>query len=76
MKGVIDIVNISVHHYDYDVRKQIFGTPLIPNDVELKDIIKTLKEDGITCTAVAVLYQDVGDFKEFYNNFMIWAIDL
>lgn len=76
MKGVIDIVNISLHHYDYDIRKQIFGTSLIPNDIELKDIIKTLKICGITCTSVAVLYQDIGDFKEFYNNFMIWAIDL
>ena len=76
MKGAVDIVNISVHHYDYDARKQIFGTPLIPSDKELKDVIKILKDDGITCTAVAVLYEDFGGFKEFYNNFMIWAIDL
>ena len=76
MKSVVDIVNISVHHYNYETRKQIFWTSLIPDDNELKNIIKTLKDYGMTCTAVAVLYQDIENFKEFYNNFMSWAIDL
>ena len=76
MKNVVDIVNISVHHYDYETRKQIFWTSLIPDDNDLKSIIKSLKDDVITCTAVAVLYQDIENFKEFYNNFMSWAVDL
>lgn len=76
MKDVIDIVNISVHHYNYETRKQIFWTSLIPDDSELKYIIKTIKKYNITCTAVAVLYQKIENFKEFYNNFMLWSIDL
>jgi len=76
MKNVVDIVNISVHHYDYETRKQIFWTSLIPDNNDLKSIIKSLKDDNITCTAVAVLYQNIENFKEFYNNFMSWAIDL
>lgn len=76
MKNVVDIINISVHHYDYEKRKQIFWTSLIPDDNDLKSIIKILKDDGIICTAVAVLYQYIENFKEFYNNFMLWAVDL
>ena len=76
MKNVVDIVNISVHHYNYEIRKQIFWTLLIPDDNDLKSIVKILKDDGITCTAVAVLYQNIENFKEFYDNFMSWAVDL
>ena len=76
MKNIVDIVNISVHHYDYEARKQVFGTSQIPDDSGLKDIIKTLKKGNISCTAVAVLYEKIDNFNEFYNDFVSWAMNL
>jgi len=76
MNGIVDIVNISVHHYDYNQRQNIFKTLYIPSDEELKRIIGKLKENNITCTSVAVLYKKIEDFNEFYKNFMMWSMNL
>ena len=76
MEDVVDIVNISLHHYNYDKRKKIFGTSSIPNDVELRNIVKKLKEKNITATAVCVLYEDIGNFNNFYDKFTNYAKDL
>ncbi|MBP3635792.1 MAG: radical SAM protein [Bacilli bacterium] len=76
MAGIVDVVNISVHHYDYINRQSIFCTPYIPDDVSLKRIIEILKNNGTTCTAVAVLYNKIENFEDFYNNFISWAINL
>lgn len=73
---VVDIVNISLHHYDYHERKKIFGTSTIPNDEDIKKIVNTLRENNISSTAVSVLYKDIGNFKDFYNHFTTWAKDL
>lgn len=74
--GIVDIVNISIHHYDYIKRQTIFNTPYIPDDMDLRNIIDILKNNGTTCTAVAVLYNKIDNFEEFYNNFISWAINL
>ena len=73
---VVDIVNISVHHYNYINRQNIFNTSHIPDDISLKKIISDLKSNGISCTAVAVLYDKIENFEVFYNNFVSWAINL
>ena len=72
----VDIVNISVHHYDYKNRKIIFNTPYIPDDASLKRIIEALNNNGTTSTAVAVLYDKIENFEDFYNNFISWAMNL
>lgn len=76
MAGIIDIVNISLHHYDYNERQNIFKTSYIPDDEQLKNIIKKLKHYDISCTSVAVLYKKIENFKEFYNNFINWSNEL
>ena len=76
MDSVVDIVNISTHHYDYHERKKIFGTSSIPSDEEIRKIINGLKESNISATAVAVLYKDVGNFMKFYEKYTNWAKDL
>ena len=74
MAGVVDIVNISLHHYDENVRKnEILRTNFIPTNAELKEIIKIGNECGITFTAVAVLYKKFEIFKNFYNKFVEFA---
>ena len=59
MEGVIDIVNISLHHYDYKQRREIFGTKYIPSNEDLKSIIQKLNQKNITVTSVAVIYDNV-----------------
>lgn len=74
--GVVDIVNISIHHFDYLKRQDIFKTSHIPSDASLENIIKFLKDNGITCTAVSVLYDKIDNFFEFHDNLVAWATKL
>lgn len=76
MIRIVDIVNISVHHYNFEKRKKIFGTSQIPSDEQLKEIVQILKEKGITSTAVTVLYKKIDNFKLYYEKFKNWAIDI
>ena len=76
MIGVVDIVNISLHHYNYDIRKQIFNTSYVPSNEQLNDLVKKLKYYNITSTAVAVLYKEYDNFINFYNNFVLWAMNI
>ena len=76
MSSIVNIVNISLHHYDYEMRKKIFGTSSIPNDNDLKKIIDKLRDNNISATAISVLYRDVDNFKEFYSKFTTFAKSL
>lgn len=77
MKDIVDIVNISIHHYDYNERMDIFGTRFIPSNDELKTLITNLNDNNITVTAVTVLYKEYdNDFRKFFDNFTFWAKDL
>ena len=73
---MVDIINISVHHYDFNIRKEIFKTNNILNDSQLKSIISDLKKQKIIVSAICVLNKEVNDFKSFYNRFSDWAINL
>lgn len=76
MLDVINIMNISVHHYDYEKRKEIFKTSLIPSDEELRKIVKRFSDNNIKCTSVAVLNEEIKDFRSFYNNFVKWSKEI
>lgn len=77
LSNLVDIINISVHHYDFAERKIIFGTDAIPNDVTLHDLVGWCSWKGIKTTAVSVLYKEYdNDFKKFYSNFKDWAIKI
>lgn len=73
---MVDIINISVHHYDFNIRKEIFKTNNILNDTRLKSIISDLKNKKIAVSAICVLNKEIDDFEEFYNQFSDWAISL
>ena len=71
---VFDIINISLHHYDYEKRKDIFGTPIIPSNSDVYYMTHILKKRGITTTSVAVV--DCDDttpvrFKSFVKDFSV-----
>lgn len=73
MEGIVDIVNISVHHYNSNIRTNIFNTILIPSNYELKNTIKKGKELGLSFTCACVLYKKFEDFKTFYDKFVEFA---
>lgn len=71
MDGVVNIVNISVHHYDETIRKsEIFQTEHVPSDLELKQICYECSKIGITCTGVAVIFKKFESFDNFYHKFV------
>ena len=59
LKGKIDHVNISRHHYDDEINESIFGTDTIPDSRELRTIVKELNKIGIDVTYSAVLTEDL-----------------
>lgn len=71
MYPIIDIVNISLHHFDYLSRREIFGTKYIPSNEDLKIIIKNLNEQSITVSSVAVIYkqEDIQSFVKSFTEF-------
>jgi pyruvate-formate lyase-activating enzyme len=76
MNGVVDIVNISVHHYDEEKRKECFGIKRknILTYEYYSNIVRVLKTEGIKVTAVSVLYKELDmPFKEFIGNFTEWC---
>lgn len=70
--GVIDYVNISIHHYDYNKRNSIFGC-ITKTDDEYSDIIDKLNNIGITTSAISVIYEPIPNFKVFMNDFINWC---
>ncbi len=79
MKGIVDIVNISVHHYDIEKRKESFGTS-IEDRISYsyyRSLVKKLKEYNIKVSAVSVIYKKLGEtFSDFIENFTIWCKSL
>jgi len=76
INGVVDIVNISVHHYDYEVRRSnIFKTKYIPSNNDLKSINNALARHGIKTTSIAVInnQMNVTDWVEFLVMFSMFS---
>lgn len=75
MCGVIDIVNVSVHHYMPSERINAFGGGGVhSNDRYYKYIVKALKNIGIHTTAVAVIYKPLKEgFGCYISNFSEWC---
>lgn len=71
---VVDILNISVHHPDYNVRVyEIFRTFKILDNDGLRDIIKKLNGYGVSVTAVAVIDKVHEDIEQFVYDFAKFA---
>jgi uncharacterized Fe-S cluster-containing radical SAM superfamily protein len=72
-KQVLDIVNISVHHYDREKRCKAFGTSFVFNQLDYKEMISSF---GLWkhFTCICVLYEKLDcDFKHFVFNLVGWA---
>lgn len=64
--GVVDIVNISVHHYDYETRRsKIFRTKYVPSNEDLKLINNRLHKNGIKTTSIAVIYEPIDSYIDY-----------
>lgn len=78
MEGVIDYVNISIHDYRPEVRKDILGFAI--QDLRYETLVKELSKVGITCSASAVIYKPIelygsptNDFTWWLNKFIRWS---
>lgn len=74
LEGVIDYVNISVHHYDEIKRKEIFKTCILKNN-DYTEVIDLLKKYGIKTSAVGVIFSPIDDFPVYFNEFISWCKD-
>lgn len=68
-KDFIDYINISIHDYNIDKRKEIMGFII----EDYKDIIKECNKAGITCSATGVLFRHIDNFPIWRDNFIKWA---
>lgn len=75
MRGVVDIVNVSVHHYLPSERIKAFGVyGTHSDDIYYEYIVKALKNTGIHTTAVAVIYTPLEEgFECYISNFSKWC---
>jgi len=63
---VVDIVNISVHHYDYEVRRsKIFRTKYVPSNEDLKLINQKLHGLGVKTTSIGVIYEPIDEYLDY-----------
>lgn len=75
LDGVVDYINISVHDYRKEERNDVFRFR-DNNYIHEKDYSRVTKEllnIGITCSAVAVLYKEINNFKEWMDGFIKWC---
>lgn len=75
IKGVVDFVNVSVHHYDFEARYYAFGCPdKYLTESMYQAINDVLHECGIKVTAVAVLYKELNEtFVSFLRKLSNWC---
>lgn len=75
MQGVVDIVNISVHHFLPSERISAFGCyGQHETDSFYSTIVSHLKDVRIHTTAVAVIYKPIDDdFRAFVSKFSEWC---
>lgn len=72
LKGKIDHVNISRHHYDDEINESVFKTSSVPNSDKLKILVKELNKVGIDVTYSAVITEGLND-KESIEKFIKYA---
>lgn len=68
-EGVINYVNISVHHYSHYDRENIFGCK-VPSVMDYRIMVDRLNKINIKTSAVCVLYKSIDNFVIFMNNFI------
>lgn len=76
MKGVVNYVNISVHDFRIEKRKEIFGIEKVLSYEDYRRIVLELLNNGIDSSAICVLYKDVYDFNYFRDTFISWCKEI
>lgn len=72
LKGKVQHVNISRHHYRDDINEEVFKTHTVPKNEELKELTKLLQDEGIDVTYSAVLTEHL-DNKEEIKKYLKYA---
>lgn len=71
MRDVINYVNISVHDYRPEIRRSIMRIDIA--GFAYKKMISRLNSVGITVSAVAVIFREIEDFKQWRDSLIDWA---
>lgn len=71
MRDVVNYVNISVHDYRPEIRRSIMQIDIA--GFAYKKMISRLNSVGITVSAVAVIFREIENFKEWRDSFIDWA---
>ena len=74
MDGIVDHINISRHHYDSEIRKNIFGVDII-SDSDLIHAIEICNQLGIDITFNAVLCDEIKTKNDIWS-FIKYAKDM
>lgn len=74
MDDVVNYVNISVHDFDMERRRQIVQTNrTLFTDEDYRDVVDDLRDHGITASATAVIHKEIADFSQWRDQFIAWA---
>jgi MoaA/NifB/PqqE/SkfB family radical SAM enzyme len=75
LKGLVNYVNISTHHFDKIMRDNIF---LINSKTTkfYKDVVLQLMDINIDMSTICVIHKDIKNFNNFNNNYVEWCKDV
>lgn len=77
MAGIVNYVNISVHDFHLERRREIFGLDYsIPTSIDYAKMIEALNIFGITVSASAVIHKRIPNFRRWRDDFIVWAKSL
>lgn len=71
LKGVVDYVNVSIHHYEAKERRSIMGTYTL--DLEYEQLAQDMADMNIDVSAVAVVHKKINNFPEYLDKFIEWC---
>ena len=64
MKGVVDYVNISRHHYYDNKNQEIYGVKTVPSKKEIKELNTLLNQIGIESNMNCVITDHISDTED------------
>lgn len=72
LKGIINYVNISTHHFDQEKRNNVFKT-YKPTINDYKNIVLNLLDIGIDTSTICVIHNEIKDFDLFNSEYIKWC---
>lgn len=71
-EGVINYVNISIHDFIKEERDKIMKCNTLTDD-QYKELVKRLRDIGITTSAISVIHKRIDNFSEWLYDFIDWC---